>query len=244
MWDITAATLEGRFADAETMAAELGRRLARIGHSQAQLISVGQNATRRMLQGHAAEYVPGFEALSAADQGNLAWAAITAWFLAEAGAADRAVAVLRRAEPAAATNADTNYWWWAVVVGFSGAVDLVADKEWAQALYDLAAPYSGSNCTLGLASFLGAADHWLGLLAATAGRLDDAVTHLEAALSRHRAMGARPWTALTEAACGRVLAVRGRADDAERAAALTGSAMRTAQELGLAAITSRPRLRG
>ncbi|HEY3883437.1 MAG TPA: AAA family ATPase [Trebonia sp.] len=244
MWDITAATLEGRFADAETMAAELGRRLARIGHSQAQLISVGQNATRRMLQGHAAEYVPGFEALSAADQGNLAWAAITAWFLAEGGAADRAVAVLRRTEPAAATNADTNYWWWAVVVGFSGAVDLVADKEWAQALYDLAAPYSGSNCTLGLASFLGAADHWLGLLAATAGHLDDAVTHLEAALSRHRAMGARPWTALTEAACGRVLAVRGRADDAERAAALTGSAMRTAQELGLAAITSRPRLRG
>ena len=59
-------------------------------------------------------------------------------------------------------------------MGFSGAVDLVGDRRWAQALYDLAAPYSGSNCTLGLASFLGAADHWLGVLATAAGRYTEA----------------------------------------------------------------------
>jgi hypothetical protein len=131
-----------------------------------------------------------------------------------------------------------------VIVGFSGAVDLVADRQWAEALYALAVPYSGSNATLGLASFLGAADHWLGVLAATAGRFDEAAAHLEAALTRHREMGARPWTALTEEAYGRVLAIRGQAADAGRAATLTESAMRTARELGLAAITSRPRLRG
>jgi hypothetical protein len=38
--------------------------------------------------------------------------------------------------------------------------------------------------------------------------------------------------------------LRGQPADAERAAALTESAMRTAEELGLAAITNRPRLRG
>ena len=67
-------------------------------------------------------------------------------------------------------------------MGFSGAVDLVGDRRWAQALYELAAPYAGSNCTLGLASFLGAADHWLGVLAAAAGRYPEASAHLEAAL--------------------------------------------------------------
>ena len=129
-------------------------------------------------------------------------------------------------------------------MGFSGAVDLVEDRRWARALYDLAAPYAGSNCTLGLASFLGAADHWLGVLAGAAGRHTEAIAHLEAALARHREMGARPWTALTEEAYSHVLSKRGRAADAERAARLAESAMRAADELGLAAITNRLSLRG
>ena len=188
---------------------ELGRRLDQIGHSQAQLISVAQSASWRLLQGHATEYIAPFEAMSAADPGNLAWPAITAWCLAEAGARDRAAELLAGTDPALAADADKNYLWWAVIVGFSGAVDLVGDRRWAQALYDLAAPYAGSNCTLGLASFLGAADHWLGVLATAAGRYTEAAAHLEAALSRHRDMGARPWTALTEEAYGRVLSLRG-----------------------------------
>ena len=57
-------------------------------------------------------------------------------------------------------------------------------------------------------------------------------------------MGARPWTALTEEAYGHVLSIRGQAADAEQAARLTESARRTAEELGLAAITNRLRLRG
>jgi hypothetical protein len=130
-----------------------------------------------------------------------------------------------------------------MIVGFSGAVDLTGDRRWAQALYDLAAPYAGSNCTLGLAAFLGAADHWLGVLATAAGRYDDAAGHLEAALARHREMGARPWTALTEEAYGRVLSLRGNAADVERAAALAASAMRAAAELELPVIAGRPRAR-
>ena len=72
MWDIVAAVIEGRFGEAEELAGELGRRLDRIGHSQAQLISVAQSASWRLLQGHATEYIAPFEAMSAADPGNLA----------------------------------------------------------------------------------------------------------------------------------------------------------------------------
>jgi transcriptional regulator with XRE-family HTH domain len=244
MWDIVAATMAGQFTEAEELAGALGRRLDRIGHSQAQLISVAQSASWRLLQGYATDYIAPFEAMTAADPGNLAYPAITAWCLAEAGAGERAAELLQRTDPASAADADKNYLWWAVVVGFSGAVDLVGDRRWAQALYELAAPYSGSNCTLGLASFLGAADHWLGVLATAAGRYTEATTHLEAALMRHREMGARPWTALTEEAYGRALSLRGRPADLSRAAALTESAMRTAEELELAAIANRPRLRG
>src|SRR5262249_39242693 len=113
----------------------------------------------------------------------------------------------------------------------------------AQALYDLAAPYTGNNCTLGVAAFLGAADHWLGVLAGVAGRFSDAIEHLEAALARHHAMGSRPWIAPTQEAYASVLAKPGRAEATERAGPLRQSAMRTATELGLGAITRRPSLR-
>jgi hypothetical protein len=69
-----------------------------------------------------------------------------AWCLAEAGDRDRAAELLRRTAPASAAGADKNYLWWAVIVGFSDAADLVVDPQWAQALYDLATPYAGSNC--------------------------------------------------------------------------------------------------
>jgi transcriptional regulator with XRE-family HTH domain/tetratricopeptide (TPR) repeat protein len=243
MWDIATVSMEGRFKEAEELAGELARRLDQIGHPQAQLIAVAQSASWRILQGHANEYASLFEALSVAEPANLAWPAITAWSLAESGARDRAAELLRRTAPDSAADADKNYLWWAVVVGFSAAVDLVADRRWAQALYDLAAPYAGSNCTLGLASFLGAADHWLGVLAGAVGQYTEAIAHLEAALERHREMGARPWTALTEEAYGHVLFLRGNVADAEQAASLAESATRTADELGLAAITNRRRLR-
>jgi tetratricopeptide (TPR) repeat protein len=244
MWDVTIASLEGRFSDAEKLAAELDRRLQQIGHPQAQIIPVAQTFSRRWLQGQAAEYIPVFEALSASDPANHAWAATTAWCLAEAGARNRAADLLRGLGPASAAEADKNYLWWSVIVGLSDAVDLVRDRQWAQALYDLAAPYAGNNCTLGVATFLGAADHWLGVLAGAAGRFTEAITHLDAALARHQDMGAQPWTALTQEAYGNVLTIRGLATDAERASALRESAMRTAGELGLAAITHRPGLRG
>jgi len=244
MWDITVANLEGRFADAKELADELARRLVRIGHSQAQLIPAAQTFPWWVLRGRAARHLPMLEEFAAYEPGNIAWPAISAWCLAETGARDQAAALLNRIEPAAAAAADKNYHWWTVIVGFSGAVELVGDRKWAEVLYDLAAPYAGHNCTLGVATFLGAADHWLGVLAGTAGRPTEAAGHLEAALARHRDMGSRPLTALTEEAYGHLLATRGQAADAERARELTASAMRTADELGLVAITDRRRLRG
>jgi transcriptional regulator with XRE-family HTH domain/tetratricopeptide (TPR) repeat protein len=244
MWDVTLANMEGRFADAKELADELGRQLQRIGHSQAQIIPVVQTFPWWMLQGRSLKHISTLEELSAYEPANIAWPAIMAWCLAEEGALDRAADLLRQTEPAAAAKADKNYQWWAVIVGFSGAVDLVGDRQWAEVLYDLAAPYAGHNCTLGMATFLGAADHWLGVLAGVAGRFTEATEHLEAALRRHHDMGSLPLTALTQEAYGHVLSVRGEAADIERARRLTASAMRTAGELGLATIRDRSRLRG
>jgi len=243
MWDVTLASLEGKFDEAEELSEALNRRLQQIGHPQALLITVAQTFTWRWLQGRAAEYTPIFEALSASEPANLAWRAVAAWCLAEGGAQERAVDLLRRMTPAAAEAADANYLSWAVIVGFSDAVDLLGDRRWAEVLYNMAIPYAGHNCTLGVAGFFGAVDHWLGVLATAAGRFADAVPHFEAALKRHSEMGSRPLQALTDEAYAHALSMRGEAADFERASALKESAMRVANELGLNAIRDRARLR-
>ena len=73
--------------------------------------------------------------------------------------------------------------------------------------------------------------------------MTEAIAHLEAALTRHRDMGSRPLTALTEQACSWVPSARGHSADVERASQLNESAMRTAGELGLVAIRDRLRPR-
>ena len=243
MWDVTVAAIEGNFGNAEETVGELGDWLQRTGHPQAQLIPLAQTFSWRWLQGRAGEYLPVFEALSASEPAEITWPAVTAWCLAEAGARDRAADLLHQMKPESAAAADHNFQWWATIVGFSGAADLVGDRQWAEVVYDLAAPYAGDNCTLGMASFLGAADHWLGVLAGAAGHFIEAFKHLETALARHRDMGSRPLTALTQEAYGHMLSRHGQETDIERARMLTASAMRTADKLGLAAIRDRPRLR-
>jgi hypothetical protein len=244
MWDITQANLQGRFAEAKTQADELTRQLARIGHSQAALIPLAQMFPWGLLRGGSALLLPIARDLAAEQPRVVAWPAITAWCLAETGARDQAAAMLAQTDPGAAAAADQNYLWWAVIVGFAGAVDLTGDERWAARLYDLVLPYAGHNATLGLASFLGAADHWLGVLAAAAGRVEVARAHLEAALQRHRAMESRPFAALTEEALGQLLAVGGAPADQTRAAGLTAAALGTAAELRLPAIAGRAALRG
>ena len=239
MWSVTLASLEGRFAEAEELSARLNGWLNRVGHPQAQLITLAQTFSWRWLQGRAGEFTPIFEALSAAEPANLTWRAVNAWCLAEAGSLHRAADIITRLTPAAAAAADFNYLWWGTFVGFADAVDLLQDRQWAEVLYNLAAPYAGTNCTLGVASFFGAVDHWLGVLAAAVGRYAEAASHLEAALERHRTMRSRPLAALTEFAYGKVLLLRGDAADAARAREHTESALRAADELGLAAIKYR-----
>lgn len=178
-------------AAAERVAGELGDWLQRIGHPQARLIYVAETFSWRWLRGGAAEYLPVFEELAATEPADLTWPAVRAWCLVESGARDQAADVLHHLKPESAVEASQNLQWWTMVVGFADAADLVGDARWAETLYDLAAPYAGHNCTLGISNFLGAADHWLGVLAGTADRLPEAVRHLEAALVRHRDLKSR-----------------------------------------------------
>ena len=81
--------------------------------------------------------------------------------------------------------------------------------------------------------FRGSVSRYLGLLATALERWDDAAGHFEEALALNERMGARPWLARTEDDYARMLLVRGRPGDDERARELRDQALATFSELGM-----------
>jgi len=80
---------------------------------------------------------------------------------------------------------------------------------------------------------LGCASRYLGLLATTLSRWDQASRHFEDAIAMNRRMGAAPWIAHTQADYARMLRTRDGPGDAEKAAELTHEALTIYRRLGM-----------
>jgi tetratricopeptide (TPR) repeat protein len=77
------------------------------------------------------------------------------------------------------------------------AVALAGNQDQRDEAYAALLPLAGTHLVYGGAmGYGGAVDHYLGVLAVASGRHDDAVTHLEAAVTMHDAIGARAWSEL------------------------------------------------
>jgi DNA-binding SARP family transcriptional activator len=140
----------------------------------------------------------------------------------------------RRALDAAAANGFGGWRSAVEVVGLIGCCALLGDAGTAARLYPLLLPYRGWHLGAGPMVYLGAGDHHLGMLAATAGRWADAERHLLAAMAAHRRLGAHPWLALTRQAYAGMLRGRGRGDDPDRARVYEEAARAVAGRIGMA----------
>jgi hypothetical protein len=139
----------------------------------------------------------------------------------------------RRALDAAAAT-DFGGWRSAVeVVGLVGACALLGDAGAAARLHPLLLAHRGWHLAAGPMVYLGAGDHHLGMLAATAGRWSDAERHLLAAMAAHRRLGARPWLVLTRQAYAGMLRGRGRRGDLDRAEEFDAATRAVAGTLGM-----------
>jgi tetratricopeptide (TPR) repeat protein len=107
----------------------------------------------------------------------------------------------------------------------------LGDGRRAALLYAKLEPYAGMNVVIGLAAVcMGSTESFLGKLAATMGRRDDASAHFERALVANAALKAPVCLARTQLDYAQALG-HGR-----RASELIEAAARTADELGLAAL--------
>jgi predicted ATPase len=108
------------------------------------------------------------------------------------------------------------------------------DVRRAAILYDLFLPYAPWQCVIGSAAIgTGSALRFLGILATTLGRWDDAARHFEGALLMNTRIGAKPFVALTQQEYGSMLLKRGEPGDREKAIQIFDQALAIANEIGM-----------
>ncbi|MEE8370359.1 MAG: adenylate/guanylate cyclase domain-containing protein, partial [Dehalococcoidia bacterium] len=127
--------------------------------------------------------------------------------------------------------------WLTAICLSSRACASVDDARRAAILYDLLLPHAGRNAVgQGFTEYVGSTSHYLGLLAATLERWEDAERHFDDALEMNAGMGARPLVAHTQHDYADMLLARDDSGDRQKALELVTQALDTAQELGMRAL--------
>jgi hypothetical protein len=228
----TRATIEGRFDEADRLAAAARDAGRAAGHEAADRIWTTNRESRLRAADRHEEMLawePEGRRARAFTQIAVAWQAMGSALLftrLERLADARAHLDLL---PEAFRPPDGNVaaiYFIAEAAAFAGPPDLV------RKLYDDVRPLAGQCVMIGM-SYFGWEGPWarvLALLAASLQRWDEAAAHFEQALAECRRIGARPWLARTEYESGRAWLARG---DSARARALMASARQAAEELGM-----------
>ena len=130
--------------------------------------------------------------------------------------------------------------WMGTMTYLADICTFLGDRARADTLYQILVPFAGQNVVVGNGTACyGALSRYLGALATTLERWDDAACHFEHALAMNARMDARPWLAHTQEQYAAMLLARHLPGDRDKAAALLDAALTTARELGMRALEER-----
>jgi len=132
-----------------------------------------------------------------------------------------------------------NFVWLAHLALLSESAAMLGHAEGAGVLYRLMLPFADRNVLSADLQCWGAAARYLGILATTCGRLDDAERWLRRALAMNRRMGASPWVGHTLADLAAALLRRGRPDDLAAAQAHLDDALAIGRALEMPRLIER-----
>jgi DNA-binding CsgD family transcriptional regulator/tetratricopeptide (TPR) repeat protein len=232
------ALCDGRLEDAELMALrshEWSRLLT--GRDASGVYGIQMFSVRRE-QGRLAELAPVIRILAGEGSRDGPWRPGLVALLAELGMEAEARRELARLT-ADGLDAYRESLWLTSLTYLTDACAALGDEATAALVYPELEPFGGANVMIGhLVSCYGAADRYLGMLAATLGEPERAIEHFERALQLNRRMGAATWLAHTAYEYGRFLLARGRSDR-EQAGVLLGEAASLAGRIGMPALLGR-----
>ena len=195
----------------------------------------------RREQGRLVELAPVIRVLAGGDDRPAAWGPGLAALLVELDMHDEARRELARMrthglEPFREAP------WLASLTYLTDACAALGDEEVAAIVRPELEPHAGTTVVIGHGvACYGAADRYLGMLAATLRDWEGAEGHFASAMELNRRMGAATWLAHTAYEYGRMLLARARAEDATRAAAMLSEAAVLAERIGMPTLLARTR---
>jgi tetratricopeptide (TPR) repeat protein len=223
------ALAQGRLADGERLTAETFE-LGQQALPEAILaVSRCQRYTLQDFRGELAEVEPEIAELVVLFPARTVFRAVHAHVHARLGRHDEARHAL--AELKQRLPFDQEWLFGASLLAETAAT--VGDVDAARTLYPALSPWRDLNAADVAEGCRGAVSRYLGLLAATLGRRDEAATHFEHALAMNKHMGFRPWLAHTQHDYARMLLARSTALDREHGRKLLDQARATYRELGM-----------
>ncbi|HEY2282425.1 MAG TPA: AAA family ATPase [Solirubrobacteraceae bacterium] len=237
------ALCDGNLADAEAMAGrshDWGRLLT--GRDASGTHGIQMFGVRRE-QGRLAELAPVVRILAGQADREGPWHPGLVAVLAELGMESEARRELSRLAAEGIDGFQASLWL-ATLTYLTDACAALGDEAMAAIVYPKLEPLAGTNVMIGhLVACYGAADRYLGMLAATLGEPGRAEQHFEQAMEQNRGMGASTWVAHTAYEHGRFLLRRG-PGARDRAQALLGEAAGLAEQIGMEGLLGKIRLLG
>jgi DNA-binding CsgD family transcriptional regulator len=237
------ALCDGDLAGAEAIAArshEWGRLLT--GRDASGTYGIQMFGVRRE-QGRLAELAPAVRILASGADREGPWRPGLVAVMAELGMEREAKQELSRLSSEGIGHFRSSLWL-ATLAYLTDACAAVGDEEMAAIVYPELEPFAGGNVMIGhLVACYGAADRYLGMLAATLGESGRAEGHFERAMEENRRMGADTWLAHTAYEYGRFLLRQDRAHR-DRATGLLAEAATLAERIGMAGLLGKVRSLG
>jgi predicted ATPase/class 3 adenylate cyclase len=230
------ALLEGRFEEGERLALQALALGQRIGGGV--LANIGpQMFVLRREQGRLAEIERGSKRAVQVNPNIPGFRAGLALLYCELGRQDEARAEFEEVGASDFADVPVDANWLIGITLLSEVCASLGDARRAAPLYQLLLPYAGRNVVAGFAATCyGSASRYLGLLAATMSRWEDAEKHFQDAIEMNGRMGARPWLARSQHDYADMLLKRDEEGDREKALELVTEGLDTAQELGMKAL--------
>jgi hypothetical protein len=229
---------EGRFDEAEVLAAACAERGAAAGDADALGWYAAQLTAIRWFQGRCGELVPVLAdvvhspTLSAADNAFFAALAAAAATAGDQRQARCALGRLRGRGLSAVLHSSS---WSVAMCGVVEAAHLLDDAATSAEAYSLMLPFAELPMMASLAvACFGSTHHALGVASLTVGEPDRAVTHLEAAVRANEALGHWPAAVLSRHRLGEARRRRARPGDHRSADADLAAAAAEAASLGMA----------
>jgi tetratricopeptide (TPR) repeat protein len=229
------ALMMGRFDEADHLAFEAFGVGQKVAEENAGQYLIAAMLVLRWLQGRLAELKDMWRSASEPYAEVPLYRSVNAWFHLMVGGEDKAREEFERFAERNFTEIPQDYMSTYFMLMFLSEVAVaIGDTRRATLLYHLLRPHADYLLMMGLHCVChGATTHWLGMLAATLKRWDDAVAHFEDAIETNSRIGARPYLARSQHEYARMLIERNKSGDKEKARTLLTEATATYRELGM-----------